>query len=117
MGDALVAPRWPTTAYLRRRVSTVVAPLHIGLSISACYGLTPLIHFWYQAWRRCVRSRTGCAMCIVPVLLVSRLVVALEGRGIAPIGWSTGRFALSVRPWNQTWEPMIGARVNILDKY
>ena len=52
-------------------------------------------------------------MCIVPVLLVSRLVVALEGRGIAPIGWSTGRFALSVRPWNPTWVLILGAWLKI----
>ena len=51
---------------------------------------------------------------MLPVPLGAQLVGAFKGHGLAPIGQSTGRCALSVRPWTLNWALVIGARVEIL---
>ena len=105
--SVLVAPHQSLVAFLLRRASVVVAPCCLGLSVSAYCGLNYLPHFRYQAWRCRAQIWTGCAIWVVPILLGSWIVGALEGHSIAPIRRLAGRFSLSAPPCNMTQLLMI----------
>ena len=81
----IVAPCWS----LWRVCSVVEYPSVLSLYVSACCGLPPLPPLRYQAWHYCAQSRKGCTICVIPVLLGSRLVHALRSVVLCQLGART----------------------------
>ena len=104
-------------------------PLLIFLPLSCCQGLAACRPGLFRSFlhcchvcvslpsllyysRRCsVLVRLPCVIFAVSAPLGARLVLALEGLGITPIGRSTGRCAHSMRFLDTTWALLFGAWV------
>ena len=99
-----------------RRACTVVVtfPFFVRHFAHSIFAFISFPHLRYQARRCSAQGRKGCAIYVVPVTLGAWLVAALDGCGLATIGWSAGRCALYMRTWTPTWALILGAQVEIL---